>query len=40
MFNRDYCPMLMAQWQEAVTRKDMAETFSFKCFKEVYSRII
>lgn len=31
---RDYCPMLMAQWQEAVTRKDMAETFSFKCFKE------
>ncbi|XAR69255.1 hypothetical protein NMG60_11000771 [Bertholletia excelsa] len=28
------CPMLVAQWQNAVTRKDMAEAFSFKDFKE------
>ncbi|XP_050158007.1 uncharacterized protein LOC126631861 isoform X1 [Malus sylvestris] len=32
--NRDHCPMLIAQRQYAVTRKDMAETFSFKDFKE------
>uniref|UniRef100_A0A5B7BLK8 Uncharacterized protein n=1 Tax=Davidia involucrata TaxID=16924 RepID=A0A5B7BLK8_DAVIN len=31
---RHHCPMLIAQWQSAVTRKDMAETFSFKDFKE------
>ncbi|CAH1428857.1 unnamed protein product [Lactuca virosa] len=31
---RDYCPMLMAQWQEAVTRKDLVKTFSFQDFKE------
>ncbi|KAA8521285.1 hypothetical protein F0562_011969 [Nyssa sinensis] len=31
---RHHCPMLIAQWQSAVTRKDMAETFSFKAFKE------
>lgn len=31
---RHYCPMLSAQWQDAVTRKDMAETFSFEDFKE------
>ncbi|CAB4296676.1 unnamed protein product [Prunus armeniaca] len=31
---RHHCPMLIAQWQYAVTRKDMAETFSFKDFKE------
>ncbi|KAF8400985.1 hypothetical protein HHK36_014288 [Tetracentron sinense] len=31
---RYHCPMLIAQWQEAVTRKDMAETFSFEEFKE------
>ncbi|KAJ7958347.1 hypothetical protein O6P43_019089 [Quillaja saponaria] len=32
---RHYCPMLIAQWQYAVTRKDMAEGFSFKDFKEL-----
>ncbi|KAK9208220.1 hypothetical protein WN944_000574 [Citrus x changshan-huyou] len=32
---RHHCPMLISQWQYAVTRKDMAETFSFKDFKEV-----
>uniref|UniRef100_A0A2K1WW79 Uncharacterized protein n=1 Tax=Populus trichocarpa TaxID=3694 RepID=A0A2K1WW79_POPTR len=29
-----YCPILIAQWQYAVTRLDMAETFSFKDLKE------
>ncbi|KAL6344525.1 hypothetical protein AAG906_002430 [Vitis piasezkii] len=31
---RHHCPMLIAQWQYAVTRKDMAKTFSFEDFKE------
>ncbi|XP_026449247.1 uncharacterized protein LOC113349490 [Papaver somniferum] len=31
---RHYCPMLITQWQEAVTRKDMAERFSFQDIKE------
>ncbi|XP_065850978.1 uncharacterized protein [Euphorbia lathyris] len=31
---RHHCPMLIAQWQHAVTRMDMAENFSFKDFKE------
>ncbi|XP_076959154.1 uncharacterized protein LOC143635154 [Bidens hawaiensis] len=31
---RDYCPMLFAQWQDAVTRKDAVKTFSFQDFKE------
>ncbi|KAF7139487.1 hypothetical protein RHSIM_Rhsim07G0142500 [Rhododendron simsii] len=31
---RHYCPMLTAQWQNAVTRKDSVETFSFADFKE------
>lgn len=35
VLNRHYHPMLIAQWQYAVTRKDMAETFSFEDFKEV-----
>ncbi|XP_024995066.1 uncharacterized protein LOC112528297 isoform X2 [Cynara cardunculus var. scolymus] len=29
---RDYCPMMIAQWQDAVTRKDTVETFSFQDF--------
>ncbi|KAL9339023.1 hypothetical protein Peur_068038 [Populus x canadensis] len=29
-----HCPMLIDQWQYAVTRLDMAETFSFKDLKE------
>ncbi|PIA56420.1 hypothetical protein AQUCO_00700622v1 [Aquilegia coerulea] len=32
---RHHCPMLIAQWQNAVTRKDNAERFSFEEFKEV-----
>lgn len=31
---RHHCPMLMAQCQSAVTRKDMVETFSFQDIKE------
>ncbi|PWA65144.1 hypothetical protein CTI12_AA336640 [Artemisia annua] len=31
---RNYCPMLFTQWQDAVTRKDMVETFSFQDFME------
>ncbi|KAL4570323.1 hypothetical protein LXL04_025975 [Taraxacum kok-saghyz] len=31
---REYCPMLMSQWQEGVTRKDLVESFSFQDFKE------
>ncbi|XP_008811979.2 uncharacterized protein LOC103722988 [Phoenix dactylifera] len=31
---RHHHPMLIAQWQEGVTRRDMAREFSFKEFKE------
>ncbi|GMY28859.1 hypothetical protein FCV25MIE_24101 [Fagus crenata] len=31
---RHHCPILIAQWQYAVTRKDMVEAFSFRDFKE------
>lgn len=31
---RHHHPMLIAQWQEGVTRKDLAKTFSFNEFKE------
>lgn len=31
---RQHCPMLVAQWQNAVTRKDMAEAYSYEDFKE------
>eukprot|EP00268_Persea_americana_P014322 TRINITY_DN1633_c2_g1_i1.p1 TRINITY_DN1633_c2_g1~~TRINITY_DN1633_c2_g1_i1.p1 ORF type:complete len:329 (-),score=54.15 TRINITY_DN1633_c2_g1_i1:523-1509(-) len=31
---RHHHPMLVAQWQEAVTRRDMARAFSFKEFQE------
>ncbi|KAF9602756.1 hypothetical protein IFM89_030912 [Coptis chinensis] len=31
---RHHCPMLISQWQEAVTRKDTTEIFTFKEFKE------
>ena len=33
--NRHHCPILIAQWQDAVTRKDMAQEFSFSEFKKV-----
>nr|GMD95877.1 uncharacterized protein LOC109158375 [Ipomoea batatas] len=31
---RKHCPMLFAQWQDAVTRKDMVKSYSFEDFKE------
>ncbi|XP_057524278.1 uncharacterized protein LOC130804011 isoform X3 [Amaranthus tricolor] len=31
---RHHCPILIAQWQDAVTRKDMAQEFSFSEFKK------
>ncbi|XP_071702876.1 uncharacterized protein [Rutidosis leptorrhynchoides] len=34
---RNYCPMMIAQWQDAVTRKDMVETFAFQDFMEFRS---
>lgn len=34
-------PILIAQWQNGVTRKDMVETYSFAAFKEVhYTRCV
>lgn len=37
---RHHSPMLAAQWQYGVTRKDKAETFSFKEFKELGSNLV
>ncbi|XP_022996462.1 uncharacterized protein LOC111491705 isoform X1 [Cucurbita maxima] len=37
---RHHSPMLAAQWQYGVTRKDKAETFSFKEFKEQGSNLV
>ncbi|XP_026451060.1 uncharacterized protein LOC113351257 [Papaver somniferum] len=34
MLCRHHSPMLITQWQEAVSRKDMAERFSFQDIKE------
>ncbi|KAL9227250.1 hypothetical protein vseg_002965 [Gypsophila vaccaria] len=31
---RHHCPMLVAQWQDAVTRKDAVQEFSFEEFKK------
>ncbi|XP_009631165.1 uncharacterized protein [Nicotiana tomentosiformis] len=37
---RQYCPMLVAQWQNAVTRKDMAEAYLYKDFKEYGANLV
>ncbi|XP_007012268.2 PREDICTED: uncharacterized protein LOC18588054 isoform X1 [Theobroma cacao] len=37
---RHYSPMLVAQYQNAVTRKDMVDTFSFEDFKERSGNLI
>ncbi|XP_021275992.1 uncharacterized protein LOC110410560 isoform X2 [Herrania umbratica] len=37
---RHHSPMLVAQYQNAVTRKDMVDTFSFKDFKERSGNLI
>nr|XP_004251178.1 uncharacterized protein LOC101246990 isoform X1 [Solanum lycopersicum] len=36
---RQHCPILVAQWQNAVTRKDMAEAYSYEDFKEVFNQV-
>jgi len=33
---RHYCPMLVAQWQHGVTRKDLVDTLSFEALKKVW----
>ncbi|XP_010536195.1 PREDICTED: uncharacterized protein LOC104811244 [Tarenaya hassleriana] len=37
---RHYCPMLLAQWQYAVTRKDLVDTFSFEAFKKLGGNLV
>ncbi|KAI4316532.1 hypothetical protein L6164_024509 [Bauhinia variegata] len=37
---RHHCPMLIAQYQDGVTRKDCAERFSFKDFKEYGGNLV
>ena len=37
---RQHCPMLLAQYQHAVTRVDAVESFSFSDFLEVFIFIV
>ncbi|CAH8303429.1 unnamed protein product [Eruca vesicaria subsp. sativa] len=37
---RDYCPMLVAQWQDAVTRRDLVDTLSFKTLKKLSGNLV
>ncbi|ESQ41148.1 hypothetical protein EUTSA_v10014178mg [Eutrema salsugineum] len=37
---RDYCPMLVAQWQHAVTRKDLVDTLSFEALKKLCGNLV
>ncbi|GAA0164835.1 hypothetical protein LIER_20380 [Lithospermum erythrorhizon] len=37
---RHYCPMLIAQWQNAVTRTDMVESYFFEDFKHAGNLVI
>ncbi|KAJ4882999.1 Uncharacterized protein Rs2_33092 [Raphanus sativus] len=37
---RDYCPMLVAQWQDAVTRKDLVDTLSFEALKKLSGNLV
>ncbi|KAH0907499.1 hypothetical protein HID58_039326 [Brassica napus] len=37
---RDYCPMLVAQWQDAVTRKDLVDTLSFEALKKLSGSLV
>ncbi|CAN8256594.1 unnamed protein product [Cochlearia groenlandica] len=37
---RDYCPMLVAQFQHAVTRKDLVDTFSFESLKKLCGSLV
>ncbi|KAG7550354.1 hypothetical protein ISN45_Aa06g011450 [Arabidopsis thaliana x Arabidopsis arenosa] len=37
---RHYCPMLVAQWQHAVTRKDLVDTLSFETLKKLSGNLV
>ncbi|KAF8118208.1 hypothetical protein N665_0006s0200 [Sinapis alba] len=37
---RDYCPMLVAQWQDGVTRKDLVDTLSFEALKKLSGNLV
>ncbi|KAG7554965.1 hypothetical protein ISN44_As11g011610 [Arabidopsis suecica] len=37
---RLYCPMLVAQWQHAVTRKDLVDTLSFETLKKLSGNLV
>ncbi|XP_010491931.1 PREDICTED: uncharacterized protein LOC104769417 [Camelina sativa] len=37
---RHYCPMLVAQWQHAVTRKDLVDTLSFEALKKLSGNLV
>ncbi|KAL1216041.1 hypothetical protein V5N11_011361 [Cardamine amara subsp. amara] len=37
---RHYCPMLVAQWQHAVTRKDLVDTLSFEALKKLCGNLV
>ncbi|EOA21215.1 hypothetical protein CARUB_v10001563mg [Capsella rubella] len=37
---RQYCPMLVAQWQHAVTRKDLVDTLSFEALKKLCGNLV
>ncbi|RID68315.1 hypothetical protein BRARA_C00483 [Brassica rapa] len=37
---RDYCPMLVAQWQDGVTRRDLVDTLSFESLKKLSGNLV
>lgn len=37
---RHYCPMLVAQWQHGVTRKDLVDTLSFEALKKLCGNLV
>ncbi|KAH0888073.1 hypothetical protein HID58_050502 [Brassica napus] len=37
---RDYCPMLVAQWQDGVTRRDLVDTLSFEALKKLSGNLV
>ncbi|CAF2119308.1 unnamed protein product [Brassica napus] len=37
---RDYCPMLVAQWQDGVTRRDLVDTLSFQALQKLSGNLV
>ncbi|KAF3513936.1 hypothetical protein F2Q69_00000467, partial [Brassica cretica] len=37
---RDYCPMLVAQWQDGVTRRDLVDTLSFEALRKLSGNLV